>query len=334
MRRVVRGVAVRAAAPLAVRRDRRRAHDQCREDHLDALRAFSHLLLPGRWRFIRAVRPEKPRKTAFAAVHHESVPPEALRQFSRPLHDGAELRFSRQREIFRAEAHTNAEFSASVVVLLRNSNIMFVDMEKSSAVRWRPGGYSEEYEHDRRVFSRFVPSVGFDISPDRTLLREEFATGGQLARASSDTVLRCLDVLLPSLVGLARGDKSSGPQTAGEWFASGLQEGGFARDVERSARAIAWLGDAPMIPQHNDLHLENVVLSRHQPLCIDFDGIGLRPAWQAALMLCFDAIRRHPEITPHVESRLLRFFAATNRIETPKDWKRLSAVAWEACRGR
>lgn len=278
------------------------------------------------------VLPDKPLKTAFAAAFHESIRPDELHRFSRPIHDGKEFHVTRNKEIFRREGRQTDSFSASALFLLRNSKVMLVDMARASAVRWRPQGYPDLYEEHRRSFSLHVPSVSFEVSPDRALLYEAVATGGQLARVSSDIVLRCLDELLPSLSALARDAGEHASDVAEGWFESGLQVGGFASDSERVARAIAWLGDAPMIPQHNDLHLENVVLSDGQPLCIDFDGIGVRPAWQAALILCLDSIRCHPEMTLQVESRLLRFFDETNSAETPKDWRTLTAVAWEVSR--
>lgn len=331
----IRSATQRLRAPLRARQARARSYRESRYAHQEALLEFSEHLLPGRWHFMRTVRAAKPLKTVFAIVHHESIEPEALHQFSRPLNDSSGIQRYRQSTVYRSNAAPKGDFAASALLLLRNSKVMLVDFAAETVLRWRPQQYSAEYERHRRVFSSFVPSVSFRISADRSLLYEQLATGGQLARASADRTLRCLDELLPNLTRLALEEGvQSTPAAAGPWLESGRQVGGFGDDPGRVSDALKWLGSSAMIPQHNDLHLENIALLHDRPLCIDFDGVGIRPSWQAGLIACLDAIRAHPDIASDIESRLYRFLDDIVVGHPPPNWRQLCAVAWEISRER
>lgn len=223
-------------------------------------------------------------------------------------------------------------FRPAVVLPRHSRKDLFFDLESRRVLRISPEGFTDEYERLRRRFSAHVPSVAFEVLPGRHGIVEPFVEGRPLSQVDVDVMVRSVAHLLGGLSELAVefGDGDSAEHVAVTIDASDPTLG-----AHRVRGAIVeWLGAAPQVPAHGDLHAANVLVTAEGPVCIDFGYTSIQPSWFDGLRLAMESVRRLESRdggqTGALDEALREFLLRTIPAPLPDDWRRLAALGFSA----
>lgn len=316
---------------------------EAREDSERLLREHSRHLVEGEWR-LHIARPKAPGRPyrrlqkpiqGFIVREGSVSVPDALRACGL---DPA------KNDVWSGGWSGSVDVAASgrrngcrpAVVLLRHSGkYLFFDLEGRTVLRVTRDGFTEEYELLRRRFSAHVPSVAFEVLPGRDGIVEPFVEGRLMSQVDVDVMVRSVARLLEGLSEVAF---EFGESDSAEHVTAAIDGSAPTLGAHRvRGGIIEWLGAAPKVPAHGDLHVSNVIVTAEGPVCIDFDGTSIQPAWFDGLRLAFEAVRR---LEASGEGRsgaldpLLRdFLHRTIPAPLPDDWRRLAAFMFQAMGG-
>ena len=176
-------------------------------------------------------------------------------------------------------------FQADVLLFRHSGKRLLFDLERSEVLRWVAEPITEEYEALRRTFSRYVPSVPFEVDPSRRSLREPLIAGQMLHELPPDRMEHPCRALLRGLADLIESEARSGIDAATRPLPDAAERSPIREARQRAEDLAEMFGeDAPItIPVHGELAGSNVLVVDGEPVAIDFGPTERGPFFLDAL---------------------------------------------------
>ena len=217
----------------------------------------------------------------------------------------------------------NHRFLADVVVRRHGAKWLLFDLEQYRVIRLvEQDQFSVAWEALRRIFSRFVPSVPFTVLSGRMASVEPILLGPTADQAAPlDTALA--EIFEEGLFRLAE-EANLGPSE--DLLHAALNRSAVPAVNAEADRILDLCGEWPLVPVHNDLVPDHVVLTEDGPCLIDFGGltVGLPSADHRGALLGRLA-QDGPE--GDREFALFQERIGVQRPRVPDGWPRLVEMA-------
>ncbi len=166
----------------------------------------------------------------------------------------------------------HAEFQGDWLIN-RNRSSIIVDAGAKLCARVPDAPYfTLDYELSRRAFEKHVNSVAFSVLPGRYAIIEAVADGRPLMHERDDDKLQVLSFFDAQLMELASAD---GGINASDVLQAVCEQSKIELARQRKSEIMHAFEHLPIVPVHNGLKLDHIILTDDAPVLIDFGN--LRP---------------------------------------------------------
>jgi hypothetical protein len=309
----------------------RRKHQRMRAGWRAHFSEVEPYLAPGTWRVLKFRKRKPGSLTEFLLIHESSDPRSVLRDVVRRDVDRYRI-WSRPFRRLRSVPERNPDENQIVATAVwpRDSEALLgFDFDRRLVIRMALAGFTPEYEQSRGAFSARVPSVTYEVLPGRLAIVEPLLEGPLFCSVPVETQVAVTLELLELLAELAAHAHLCDSR---QLLAEAIQRTQSDDPVRKCADSIiGWLGRAPCVPTHGDLHPANIIFSTEGPICIDFGSTGWWPAWFDGVRLSFAVLSRAVDVADrgHIEAltagleRFLILVTEPGPEGLPSDWRRL-----------